>query len=161
MPLPGSPWAIAEDVLPLIAADLGVAEADLGAAWAGRLVGAIPQARREIETALDARAYTPQQVEQCDWLFDEHCELSLIHAAIKGGTLAGYDLSGLQMRLQRIADRLKKQPVTVGGTVLWPARTEPGGQSVGIAGGTLAGAADAYGDPLEPWRRRIDPNQGY
>lgn len=161
MPLPGSPWAVAEDVLPLIAADLGVTEPGLAEAWAGRLVGAIPQARREIETALDARAYTPQQVEQCDWLFDEHCELSLIHAAIKGGTLSGYDLGGLQMRLQRITDRLKKQPVTVGGAVVWPARTEPGGQSVGIAGGSLTGAADAYGNSAEPWRRRIDPNEGY
>lgn len=155
------PWAAAEDVLPLIAADLGVRTADLVEAWPGRLVMALPQARREIETALDERAYGPAQIAQCDWLFDEHCELSLIHAALKGGTLAGYDLGGLQMRLTAIKSRLKTQPVYIGGTPVWPDRTEPGGQSVGIAGGTLAGAADAYPDPNCPSARRIDPNQGY
>lgn len=155
------PWATAEDVLPLIAADLGVRTGDLVEAWPGRVAMALPQARREIETALNGRTYSLAQVEQIDWIFDEHCELSLIHAAIKGGTLAGYDLAGLQVRLALIKERLKKQPVKIGGVEVFPNLVTPDGQSVGIAGGTLAGAADAYPNPNCPWVRRIDPNQGY
>lgn len=154
------PWATVDDVRPLLAADLG---AELADAWDGRLALAVPQARREIETALDARAYSPGQIAACDWLRDEHSELALVHAAIKGGTLTGYDLGALESRLARIAARLKTQPVYIGGVPVWPARTEPGGQGVGVAGGTMAAAAELYPDPdrRPPWNRKIDPNEGY
>lgn len=157
------PWATAADVFPLLAADLGVEVDQMASAWTGRLAMAVPQGRREVETALDARAYSPGQIAACDWLFDEHAELSLVHAAIKGGTLTGYDLGALEARLARIVARLKAQPIYIGGVPVWPARTEPGGQGLGVAGGAMAAGAELYDDPTRrpPWNRKIDPNEGY
>lgn len=154
------PWATVNDVRPLLAADLGVDAADLAAAWDGRLALAVPQARREIETALDARAFTPGQIAAVDWLLDEHKELALVAALLKGGSLTDYDLAAVERRWERIVARIKTQVVYIGGAPVWPARTAPDGQPLAIAGGTLAGAADFYGTGREA-ERRIDPNEGY
>lgn len=156
------PWAAPETVARLLAADLGVLLPDLADAWAGRLALAVPQARREIEAALDGRGFAPATILACDWLLEEHQELSLVAALIKGASGTQYDVGALERRYARIVDRIKTQPVYVGGTPAWPDRTTPTGESVGIAGGSLAVAADAYGaTAADRARRRVDPNEGY
>jgi hypothetical protein len=154
------PWATAETVRPLLAADLGEDPTSLAAAWDGRLTLALTQARREIETALDARAYTPGQIASVDWLQDEHTELTLVAALLKGGSLTNYDIGAVERRYERIVARIKTQVVYIGGVPVFPARQSPDGQPLSIAGGTLAGAADAYGTGREAYRK-IDPNEGY
>lgn len=154
------PWATADAVRPLLAADLGEDPNSLAAAWDGRIMLALTQARREIETALDARAFTPSQILATDWLRDEHLELTLVSALLKAGSLTNYDVTAVERRYERIAARIKTQVVYIGGQPVFPARQSPDGQPLSIAGGTLAGAADAYGTGRESYRR-IDPNEGY
>lgn len=156
------PWATPDTVARLLADDLGVQLPDLADAWAGRLELAVPQARREIETALNARAYTPAEILACDWLLEEHQELAVVAALLKGGSLASYDVQAVRDRYAMIQQRLKTQPVYVNGVPVFPGRVTPDGQSVAVAGGTLTGAADAYGaTDADRARRRIDPNEGY